>query len=342
MFNRWLQPGHPLSEFRFGINREINRDTHFLFIRRRVNRAAKLGRLNWDTHYSTAQFMSVPATSPLCDSEPLSRRLRHLVGKAIADYAMIADGDRVMVCLSGGKDSYGLLDILLQLQARAPVRFELHAVHLDQHQPGYDPRVLPAYLDRVGVAYTILSQDTYSVVQRVVPTGKSFCGLCSRLRRGALYAFAERSGFNRIALGHHREDLAETLFLNLFHHAKLAAMPPKLRSDDGKHIVIRPLAYCAESDLQRYAELRGFPIMPCNLCGSQENLQRRRIKAMLAEWEAETPGRTDNIVRALADVRPSQLADRRLFDFAGLCGSNASTSSEASPQQPPAAGWPAP
>ncbi|MGD9584466.1 MAG: tRNA 2-thiocytidine(32) synthetase TtcA [Lysobacterales bacterium] len=284
--------------------------------------------------------MSISATIPLGDPEPLSRRLRHLVGKAIADYAMIGEGDRVMVCLSGGKDSYALLDILMQLQTRAPVRFELHAVHLDQHQPGYDASVLPAYLDRIRIAYTILSQDTFSVVERVVPAGKSYCGLCSRLRRGALYAFAEREGFNRIALGHHREDLAETLFLNLFHHAKLAAMPPKLRSDDGKHIVIRPLAYCAEADLQHYAELRGFPILPCNLCGSQAHLQRKRIKAMLAEWEAETPGRTDTIVRALADIRPSQLADRGLFDFVGLQGSNAAAvgSEQASSIPPRAAG----
>lgn len=260
-------------------------------------------------------------TIPDSETEALSRRLRHRVGEAIKDYAMIGEGDRVMVCLSGGKDSYALLDILRQLQARAPVRFELHAVHLNQHQPGYDATVLPEYLDRVGVPYTILSQDTYAVVKRAVPAGKSYCGLCSRLRRGALYAHAERAGFNRIALGHHREDLAETLFLNLFHHGKLAAMPPKLRSDDGKHIVIRPLAYCAEAELARYAELVRFPILPCNLCGSQDQLQRRRIKAMLAAWELETPGRTDNIVRALADIRPSQLADRQLFDFAGLNGS---------------------
>jgi tRNA 2-thiocytidine biosynthesis protein TtcA len=211
-----------------------------------------------------------------------------------------------------------MLDVLLKLQAKAPVRFELVAVHLDQKQPDYDAEVLPRYLRGLGVPFTILEQDTYSVVKRVVPEGKTMCGLCSRLRRGALYTHAKREGFTKIALGHHRDDIVETLFLNLFHHAKLAAMAPKLQSEDGAHIVIRPLAYCAEEDLAAYAQALAFPIMPCNLCGSQETLQRKAIKAMLAEWERRTPGRIDNVFRGLTDVRPAQLADRRLFDFAGL------------------------
>ena len=248
----------------------------------------------------------------------LHKRLRRQVGQAIADYAMIEDGDKIMVCLSGGKDSYTLLDLLLQLQAKAPVRFELVAVHLDQKQPGYSPEILPNHLRSAGVPFTILEQDTYSVVKRVVPEGKTMCGLCSRLRRGALYTHATLHGFTKIALGHHRDDIVETMFLNLFHHAKLAAMPPKLQSDDGKHIVIRPLAYCAEDDIAEYAAIKQFPIMPCNLCGSQDNLQRQAIKAMLADWERKHPGRIENTFRALTDVRPSQLADRQLFDFAGL------------------------
>jgi tRNA 2-thiocytidine biosynthesis protein TtcA len=223
-----------------------------------------------------------------------------------------------MVCLSGGKDSYTLLDILLQLQAKAPVRFELVAVHLDQKQPGYSPEILPNHLRGLGVPFTILEQDTYSVVKRVVPEGKTMCGLCSRLRRGALYTHATLHGFTKIALGHHRDDLVETMFLNLFHHAKLSTMPPKLQSDDGRHIVIRPLVYCAEEDIAEYAAAKRFPIMPCNLCGSQENLQRQAIKAMLADWERKTPGRIENTFRALTDVRPSHLADRQLFDFAAL------------------------
>jgi tRNA 2-thiocytidine biosynthesis protein TtcA len=248
----------------------------------------------------------------------LHKRLRRQVGQAIADYAMIEDGDKVMVCLSGGKDSYTLLDILLQLQAKAPVRFELVAVHLDQKQPGYSPEILPNHLRGLGVPFTILEQDTYSVVKRVVPEGKTMCGLCSRLRRGALYTHASLHGFTKIALGHHRDDIVETMFLNLFHHSKLAAMPPKLQSDDGRHIVIRPLAYCAEDDIADYAAAKRFPIMPCNLCGSQETLQRKAIKAMLAEWERKHPGRIENTFRALTDVRPSQLADRQLFDFVAL------------------------
>lgn len=248
----------------------------------------------------------------------LAKRLRRQVGQAIADFNMVEEGDRVMVCLSGGKDSYALLDVLDRLRQKAPVRFELVAVHLDQKQPGYDAETLPRYLDGLGIRYEILQQDTYSVVKRVVPENKTMCGLCSRLRRGALYAHAERAGFTKIALGHHRDDIVETFFLNLFYHAKLSAMPPKLRSDDGKHVVIRPLAYCAEDDLAAYARQMRFPIMPCNLCGSQENLQRQVIKGMLAEWEKKNPGRVEQVFRALADVRPSQLADRRLFDFIGL------------------------
>ena len=250
----------------------------------------------------------------------LAKRLRRQVGQAIADYSMIVYGDKVMVCLSGGKDSYALLDILLRLQARAPVRFELVAVHLDQKQPGYDPDVLPDYLRRIGVPFHVIEQDTYSVVRRVIPQGKTMCSLCSRLRRGSLYTFAAENGFTKVALGHHRDDIVETLFLNLFHQGALKAMPPKLRADDGRNIVIRPLAYCAEADLADYAELRGFPIMPCNLCGSQENLERKNVKAMLAEWEKKNPGRIETIFRSIANVMPSQLADATLFDFAGLDG----------------------
>ena len=252
------------------------------------------------------------------DATRLARRLRRQCGQAIADYNMIEDGDRVMVCLSGGKDSYTLLALLRQLQAKAPVRFELVAVHLDQKQPDYDAEVLPAYLCSVDMPFEIIAQDTYSVVKRVVPEGKTMCGLCSRLRRGALYNFAERKGFTKIALGHHRDDIVETLFLNLFHQSALRAMPPKLLSDDGKHVVIRPLAYCKEDDIAEYARLQQFPIMPCNLCGSQETLQRKALKQMLAGWEREHPGRIENVFRALTSVTPSQLADRDLFDFASL------------------------
>jgi len=252
------------------------------------------------------------------EANKLAKRLRRQVGQAIADYNMIEDGDRVMVCLSGGKDSYTLLDILRQLRAKAPVRFDLVAVHLDQKQPGYDAGVLPGYLRSIGMPFEIIEQDTYSVVKRVVPDGKTMCGLCSRLRRGALYAHAERNGFTRIALGHHRDDLVETLFLNMFYHSALKAMPPKLQSDDGKHIVIRPLAYCRESDIAEYAALKNFPIIPCNLCGSQETLQRKAIKQMLQDWERRFPGRTENVFRSMSSVVPSQLADRDLFAFAAL------------------------
>lgn len=252
------------------------------------------------------------------ENNKLAKRLRHQVGRAIADFGMIEDGDKVMVCLSGGKDSYTMLDILRQLQARAPVKFELVAVNLDQKQPDFPAHVLPGYLESIGVDYRILEQDTYSVVTRVVPEGKTLCSLCSRLRRGALYAYAAEHGFTKIALGHHRDDLVSTFFLNLFFHAKLGGMPPKLLSDDGRHVVIRPLAYVREDDIAAYAEARQFPIIPCNLCGSQENLQRKQVKRMMDAWERETPGRIESIARALGDVRPSKLSDPNLFDFLAL------------------------
>ena len=248
----------------------------------------------------------------------LAAQLRGQVGKAIADYAMIGEGDRVMVCLSGGKDSYTLLDMLLSLQRSAPVRFSLVAVNLDQKQPGFPPQVLPDYLRQLGVEYHIIEQDTYSVVKRLVPEGRTMCSLCSRMRRGALYKWAADNGVTRIALGHHRDDIVETLFLNLFFGGKLKAMAPKLRSEDGRHVVIRPLAYVAERQIERYARARRFPIIPCNLCGSQQNLQRVHIKKMLAEWEAAHPGRTESIFSALCNVEPAHLADTALFDFAGL------------------------
>ena len=257
-----------------------------------------------------------PRRAPAASAQALP--LRRLVGKAIADYAMIEAGDKVMVCLSGGKDSYTLLELLLQLQKKAPVAFDLVAVHLDQKQPGYPPHVLPDYLRARGVPLQIIEQDTYSVVSRVIPQGRTMCSLCSRLRRGALYAHAERHGFSKIALGHHRDDMVATFFLNLFFHAKLSGMPPKLLSDDGRHVVIRPLAYVSEADISAYAQAMAFPLIPCDLCGSQDNLQRRQVQHMLAQWEAETPGRIDQIARALARVEPSQLADPRLFDFLGL------------------------
>jgi tRNA 2-thiocytidine biosynthesis protein TtcA len=248
----------------------------------------------------------------------LTAQLRGAVGRCIADYRMINAGDRVMVCLSGGKDSYTLLDLLLSLQRSAPVDFELLAVNLDQKQPGFPEQVLPEYLRGLGVPFRIIEQDTYSVVRRVIPQGRTLCGLCSRLRRGALYRFASENGIDKIALGHHRDDIVETLFLNLFFGGRLKAMAPKLLSDDGRHIIIRPLAYVAERDIARYARGRGFPLIPCRLCGSQENMQRVAVKKMLGEWEREFPGRTESIASALRHVEPAHLADPGLFDFAGL------------------------
>lgn len=256
------------------------------------------------------------------NADKLFKRLRKLTGKAIADYGMIGDGDRVMVCLSGGKDSYAMLDLLLSLKRRAPVDFELVAVNLDQKQPGFPAHILPEYLESVGVDYHVLERDTYSVVKRVIPEGKTTCGLCSRLRRGNLYAFARDNGFTRIALGHHLDDIVETFFLNLLYGGTLKAMPPKLQSDDGDNIVIRPLAYCRETDLERLAGTRGYPIIPCNLCGTQPNLQRQAIKHMLAEWDRRQPGRTETIFKALTNVAPSQLCDTQLFDFIGLGGAS--------------------
>jgi len=248
----------------------------------------------------------------------LQAGLRSKAGKAIADYGMIADGDRVMVCLSGGKDSYTLLDVLRSLQRSAPVRFELIAVNLDQKQPGFPTEVLPRYLEALGVPYRIIEQDTYGVVRRVIPDGKTMCGLCSRLRRGRLYRFAAENGIHRIALGHHRDDIVETLFLNLFFGGRLKAMAPKLLSADRRHIVIRPLAYVSEAEIARYANARQFPLIPCRLCGSQENLQRVAVKQMLAQWEREYPGRTESIFSALRHLEPATLADPRHFDFAAL------------------------
>lgn len=248
----------------------------------------------------------------------LQKRLRRNVGRAIDDFSMIEEGDKVMVCLSGGKDSYGMLDILRNLQHSAPVQFELIAVNLDQKQPGFPEHVLPDYLTELGVPFHILEKDTYSIVKSVVPEGKTTCGLCSRLRRGSLYGFAEKIGATKIALGHHRDDIIETLFLNMFYGGKLKAMPPKLLSDDKRNVVIRPLAYCKESDLEAYANYKAFPIIPCNLCGSQDNLQRQAIKQMLRGWQKQYPGRVENIFSAIANIAPSQLADGELFDFKNL------------------------
>jgi len=255
---------------------------------------------------------------PAYEAAKLAKRLRRQVGQAIGDFRLIEEGDRVMVCVSGGKDSYGLLDVLLALQEKSPVRFDLIAVNLDQKQPGFPARVLPEYLAARGVAYRIVEQDTYSVVKRLVPQGKTMCSLCSRLRRGVLYRVAGELGATKIALGHHRDDILATFFLNLFYGGKLKAMAAKLVSDDGRHVVIRPLAYAKEDDLAAHAQAKGFPIIPCTLCGSQENLQRKVVREMLREWERRHPGRVESIVRALTDIRPSHLLDRQLFDFAGL------------------------
>lgn len=252
------------------------------------------------------------------ENNKLHKRLCRLVGEAIGDFTMIEEGDKVMVCLSGGKDSYALLDILLTLRERAPIHFDIVAVNLDQKQPNFPAEVLPNYLRSINVPFHIENQDTYSIVKRVIPEGKTTCSLCSRLRRGILYRVADELGATKIALGHHRDDIMETFFLNMFFGSKLKGMPPKLQSDDGKHIVIRPLAYVREADTERYAEVKNFPIIPCDLCGSQENLQRKQIKNMLREWDKKFPGRVENIFSSLSTVVPSHLMDRSHFDFAGL------------------------
>lgn len=270
----------------------------------------------------TAALMS-HTPKPQHENNKLSKRLRHLVGAAINDFRMIEPGDKVMVCLSGGKDSYALLDILRGLQASAPVDFDILAVNLDQKQPGFPAHVLPEYLQSIGVPFKIIEEDTYSVVKRVLAEGKTTCSLCSRLRRGVLYRVAKENGCTKIALGHHRDDILATLFLNLFYGGKLKTMPPKLLSDNGEHMVIRPLAYVKEKDLIRYAAVKGFPIIPCNLCGSQPNLQRQVIGDMLKQWDKQYPGRLETLFSALQNVVPSHLADTALFDFAALhCGQN--------------------
>lgn len=248
----------------------------------------------------------------------LQKRLRRDAGRAIADYNMIEDGDRIMVCLSGGKDSFAMLDILMSLQKNAPIKFDLVAVNLDQKQPGFPEHILPSYLDKLDIEYYIINRDTYSVVKEKVPEGRTTCGLCSRLRRGTLYGFAEEIGANKVALGHHRDDIVETMFLNMFYGSRMASMPPKLRSDDGRNVVIRPMAYCKEAEIETFATLKGYPIIPCNLCGTQENLQRQNIKAMLKQWDKDTPGRVQNVFNAMQNIAPSQMADNQLFDFESL------------------------
>ncbi len=260
----------------------------------------------------------MPKPKPKYDFNKLAKRLRRNTAEAIVDYNMIGDGDRVMVCLSGGKDSYTMLDMLMSLSRSAPINFHLTAVNLDQKQPNFPEHILPEYLQSVGVDYHVIERDTYSVVKRVIPEGNTTCGLCSRLRRGTLYGYAQEHGYNKIALGHHRDDIIETLFLNMFHGGSLQSMPPKLLSDDKQNVVIRPLAYCKEKDIESYAAQKEFPIIPCDLCGSQPNLQRQLTKEMLHEWDVKHPGRVESIFRAITNVKPSQLADRKLFDFESL------------------------
>lgn len=270
------------------------------------------------TAQSAAQSASKSAEKIAYENNKLHKRLCRLVGQAIGDFNMIEEGDKVMVCLSGGKDSYALLDILMTLRERAPINFEIVAVNLDQKQPNFPADILPAYLEKIGIPYHIENQDTYSIVKRLIPEGKTTCSLCSRLRRGILYRVADELGATKIALGHHRDDIMETFFLNMFFGGKLKGMPAKLQSDDGKHIVIRPMAYVKEADTERYAQVRQFPIIPCDLCGSQENLQRKQIKNLMREWEKKHPGRVDNIFSALSTVAPSHLMDRNLFNFQDL------------------------
>jgi tRNA 2-thiocytidine biosynthesis protein TtcA len=276
------------------------------------------------------QVITMPAVNPvpqistkspekiLYENNKLHKRLCRLVGQAIGDFNMIEDGDKVMVCLSGGKDSYALLDILMTLRARAPINFEIVAVNLDQKQPNFPDHILPAYLEKLGIPFHIENQDTYSIVKRLIPEGKTTCSLCSRLRRGILYRVADELGANKIALGHHRDDILETFFLNMFFGGKLKGMPAKLQSDDGKHIVIRPMAYVKEADTERYAQIKNFPIIPCDLCGSQENLQRKQIKKLMRDWDKQYPGRVDNIFSSLSTVVPSHLMDKDLFNFRDL------------------------
>lgn len=278
------------------------------------------GPVNSDADHAVSSAVPDLAQRERLERNKLVKRLRRQVGQAITDFGMIRDGDRVMVCLSGGKDSYTMLDILLMLRDAAPVDFEILAVNLDQKQPDFPEHVLPQYLKSRGVPYHVIEQDTYSVVKRVIPEGKTMCSLCSRLRRGSLYSFAEANGYNKIALGHHRDDIVATFFLNLFFNAKMASMPPKLKSDNGKHIVIRPLAYVRETDIIEYARQQAFPIIPCNLCGSQEQLQRKQVRRMMEEWDARYPGRIEHVFSAMQNIAPSQMADRNLFDFVGLDG----------------------
>ncbi len=263
------------------------------------------------------RLMSVTAKQQY-NHNKLQKRIRRHVGQAIGDFNMIEDGDKVMVCLSGGKDSYAMLDILLNLKAHAPITFDVVAVNLDQKQPGFPEHILPEYLASLGINYKIVEEDTYSIVKDKIPEGKTTCSLCSRLRRGILYRTASELGATKIALGHHRDDILETLFLNMFHGGKLKTMPPKLVSDDGKHVVIRPMAYCKEADLIKYADLKGFPIIPCNLCGSQENLQRQAIKQMLNDWEKRFPGRIESMFKSIQNVVPSHLMDHQQFDFKSI------------------------
>jgi tRNA 2-thiocytidine biosynthesis protein TtcA len=265
-----------------------------------------------------SQSVTIEPMDSAMSEKRLFKQLKHNTGDAVLRYNMIEDGDRVMVCLSGGKDSYTMLEVLMALQKKAPISFELIAVNLDQKQPGFPEQILPAYLEDLGIEYHIVEQDTYSIVKEKVPEGKTTCGLCSRLRRGILYSFAEKIGATKIALGHHQDDIVETYFLNMFFNGQLKSMPPKLLSDNKKHVVIRPLALCREQDIAAYAAIKDYPIIPCNLCGSQENMQRKKVKAMIGQWELDAPGRTEMVMRSLQNVVPSHLADGELFDFKSL------------------------